>query len=165
METIRRPLAGLAFLALSAAAPGALAHCQVPCGIYDDEARIAAMREDVKTIGKAVTEITKLAGAHDAQAFNQAARWVSTKEEHASRIITTVAEYFLTQKVKLPGEGTKDAAERYAEVLADHHAVLRAAMKTKQTVDPAAVDQLEAALDAMAAHFVSAKEPMPARPR
>ena len=144
-------------LALAAAAPAAFAHCQVPCGIYDDGARIAAMKEDAATIRKAVDQIAQLSGKHDALAFNQATRWVATKEDHASRIITTVAEYFLTQKVKPPQDGSKDAREHYHQVLADHHAVMKAAMKTKQTVDPAAVDALVAAIDAMAHHYTDEK--------
>lgn len=28
------------------------AHCQVPCGIYDDHARVAAMLEDAATVEK-----------------------------------------------------------------------------------------------------------------
>ena len=43
------------------------AHCQVPCGIYDDHARIHQMLEDVATIAKAVTQIAELAGKTDAQ--------------------------------------------------------------------------------------------------
>ena len=31
-----------------------LAHCQIPCGIYDDRARVASMLEDVATIHEAV---------------------------------------------------------------------------------------------------------------
>lgn len=138
------------------------AHCQVPCGIYDDGARLAAMREDATTIGKAVAQVAELSGRHDAAAFNQAARWVVTKEEHASRIITTVAEYFLTQKVQPPKEASKEALDHYHEVLAANHAVMRAAMVTKQTVDPAAVAALNAAIDALASHFTS--EP-PAEPK
>ena len=89
------------------------AHCQVPCGIYDDAARIKHLREDAATIAKAITHINELAGKHDAQAFNQAARWVATKEAHASNIIQTVAEYFLTQKVKpvAPGAGPPEQCD------------------------------------------------------
>ena len=42
-----------AFLFASFAASAAFAHCQVPCGIYDDGARIAQMKEDAATIEKA----------------------------------------------------------------------------------------------------------------
>lgn len=146
----------LFLLALAVGASTAAAHCQVPCGIYDDGARIAAMKEDATTIAKAVAQIGQLAGQGDAQSFNQAARWVATKEDHASRIITTVAEYFLTQKVKAPAAGAKKAErEHYHQLLADHHAVMKAAMKVKQTVDPSAVAALDAAIDEMGHHYTS----------
>ena len=128
------------------------AHCQVPCGIYDDAARIQHLRENVTTIAKAVTIIRDLAGKHDPQAFNQAARWVATKEAHASDIITTVSEYFLTQKVKPVAPGS-DGYDVYLKKLADHHAVMVAAMKTKQSADQAAVAALGKAIDQLASHY------------
>ena len=146
-----------AFLTFTLAASAAFAHCQVPCGIYDDGARFTQMREDAATIEKAVGKIHELSGKHDATAFNQASRWVSTKEDHASRIITTVAEYFLTQKVKPPSGSDPKAVAHYHQVLADHHAVMKAAMKTKQTVAPAAVVALKAAIDELADHYTSKK--------
>jgi len=33
------------------------AHCEIPCGIYGDEARFAAIAEDLTTIEKAMTQI------------------------------------------------------------------------------------------------------------
>jgi nickel superoxide dismutase len=126
--------------------PRAAAHCEVPCGIYDDPARVALMFEDATTIGKAVDEILALAGRTDAPSVNQAARWVHTKEEHATRIQHTIAQYFMTQRIK-PAEAGSAAWEAYATSLAEHHAVLLAAMKTKQTVDPAAVEALRAAIE------------------
>ena len=130
------------------------AHCQVPCGIYDDAARITAMREDATTITKAMDQIRQLAGKHDALAFNQASRWVMTKENHASHVIEVVSEYFLTQKVKPVAVGA-DGYAAYLKKLADHHAVMAAAMKTKQTVDPAAAASLNAAINALAKHYVT----------
>lgn len=126
----------------------AWAHCQVPCGIYDDHARIHAMLEDVTTIAKAMNQINELAGKADAQSFNQAARWVSTKETHASHIAATVSEYFLMQKVKEVEPGSPEY-QKYLESLATHHRVLRAAMKVKQTVDPANADALKASIEAL----------------
>ena len=128
------------------------AHCQVPCGIYDDAARIKNLKEDATTIAKAITNINQLAGAHDGQGFNQAARWVATKEDHASHIITTVAEYFLTQKVK-PAAGGSPGHDAYLLKLADHHAVMVAAMKCKQSADPATVTALNRAIDKLATHY------------
>lgn len=129
-------------------------HCQVPCGIYDDEGRIKAMLEDTLTIAKAVDQLGGLVESHTVQDVNQAVRWVNTKEEHASHIIETVALYFLTQKVKEVESGAPDY-RAYVQKLADHHAVMRAAMKTKQTVDPAAVKALEASIKNLAKHYHS----------
>ena len=47
--------ATLVGLALLPATSGA--HCQVPCGIYDDAARIARMYEDAATIEKAMVQM------------------------------------------------------------------------------------------------------------
>ena len=135
-----------------ARADRAEAHCQVPCGIYDDPMRIAMLHEDTTTIGKAVAQIRELSGKQDAQAFNQLVRWISTKEDHAAHIIEVVTEYFLAQKVKPVAAGA-EGYEAYVKSLADHHAVMVAAMKTKQTVDESAVDALHKAIDALAVHY------------
>ena len=130
----------------------AAAHCQVPCGIYDDAARLTRLREDTTTIEKAIQNITALAGKHDPQSVNQAVRWIATKESHATHIIDVVSEYFLTQKVKpvQPGAGAYDA---YLKSLADHHAVMVAAMKTKQNAEPRYINALRKATAALAAHY------------
>lgn len=141
-----------AFLWIASKPEAAMAHCQVPCGIYDDAARINRLREDAATIAKAVRNIQQMAGSHDTTAFNQAARWVNTKEEHASHIIDVVSKYFLTQKVKVVTDGG-DAYQAYLKKLADHHAVMAAAMKTKQTVSPEAVHNLEHAIEGLAKHY------------
>ena len=130
----------------------ALAHCQVPCGIYDDAARVARLYEDAATIEKAMVQIADLAGKTDALSANQLARWVATKELHASNIITTVSEYFLAQRVK-PVAGGAEGRDAYLASLADHHAVITAAMKTKQNVSVDFVAALRTALDAMGAHY------------
>lgn len=130
------------------------AHCQVPCGIYDDAARIERLREDATTISKAIKNINELAGKHSGTALNQAVRWVTTKEDHASHIIDVVSEYFLTQKVKPVAAGA-EGYEAYLKTLADHHAVMLAAMKTKQAADPATVEALNKAIDKLATHFES----------
>lgn len=145
-------LAGAGSLALASPAS---AHCQIPCGIYDDAMRIDRMREDAATIEKAVKSLADLTPARSALDLNQAARWVAVKEDHASRIIETTSEYFLTQKLK-PASGAERAA--YLETLADHHALMRAAMKTKQTVDPDAVRDLRAAIDAVAERWLEPED-------
>ena len=142
----------VAAFTLGCGADTARAHCQVPCGIYDDAARITQLREDAATIAKAIMKIRELAAKHDPNAFNQATRWTATKDEHASRIIATVSEYFLTQKVK-PAAAGSDAREQYLAKLGDHHAVMVAAMKTKQQVNAQTVTALEKAIDQLATHY------------
>jgi len=142
----------VASMFLTAIRPAAIAHCQVPCGIYDDHARITAMLEDTTTIAKAMDQINELAGKQDAQSFNQATRWVITKEEHAESIQTTIAQYYLAQRVKAAEPGT-EAYDAYLQKLAEHHAVIVAAMKAKQTVDPKAAVALRKAIEAISAYY------------
>lgn len=147
-----------AALAAALLTPAALwAHCQMPCGIYDDAARVKAMVEDTKTIGKAVLQIRDLAGKTDATSANQLARWVVTKEEHASHIISVMAEYFLAQRVKPVAPGG-EGRDEYLTKLAGHHAVIVAAMKTKQDADPATVKALTDALTAIKKYYQAEEE-------
>jgi len=115
------------------------AHCEVPCGIYDDGARFTEMKEDQATIAKAIAQIVELAGAHDANGQNQLARWVATKETHATNTQHVIAQYFMTQKLKASGE-------HYVDKLTAAHGVLVAAMKCKQSADPAMAEALSAAI-------------------
>jgi nickel superoxide dismutase len=153
--------AGLSALALAAVITTVIwavhmerasAHCQMPCGIYDDPARIASLKEDAATITKAITNIIELAPKQDAQSLNQATRWIATKEDHASSIITVVADYFLAQRVK-PVEAGAEGYDAYLKSLADHHAVMVAAMKTKQHCDLATAAALDKAIEALAKHY------------
>ena len=41
-------------------AAGAAAHCEIPCGIYDDEARITILLEHVATVEKSMNQITAI---------------------------------------------------------------------------------------------------------
>ena len=123
------------------------AHCQVPCGIYDDGARISAMRENATSIRKAMTEISTTMGAGTVVAFNQATRWVIEKDRSATAIQEIAADYFLTQRVKA-AEGEARAA--YVEQLEGFHAVMVTAMKCKQQVDAKTADALDAAINSVA---------------
>ena len=53
-----------------------LAHCQVPCGIYNDAARIIQIQEDFSTIQKAMAKIKELSQQQDATSMNQLTRWI-----------------------------------------------------------------------------------------
>ena len=108
------------------------AHCQVPCGIYDDAARIVQLREDFSTIQKAMNQIASLNNKSDAQSLNQATRWIMTKETHANNIQNIVSSYFLTQRIKIKSGKEFDS---YASLATSLHQILVSAMKCKQTVD------------------------------
>jgi len=129
------------------------AHCQIPCGIYDEQARIDQMHEDTDTIAKAIRKMNELAGEDGAQAAQQFVRWTTNKEEHASRIISTISKYFLTQKIKPVAEG-EDGRQAYLEKVGDHHAVMVAAMKAKQNAAPAAAENLRAAIENIEHYWV-----------
>ena len=114
-------------------------HCQLPCGIYDDHARVHSMLEDADTIQKTVILINDNTGKNDAQSSNQLVRSISNKEYHAQSIIETISDYFLTQRVK-PSQSD------YTERLKKHHAVIVASMKAKQNSDLQHVDDLKLAI-------------------
>jgi len=120
-------------------AKSVLAHCQVPCGVYGDQRRFEAMLEDTTTITKAMAQINELAAKNDGLSGNQLARWVMTKEDHASNTQKIIAEYFMTQRIKPDGPD-------YVKKLTAAHSVMVAAMKCKQTVDQANAETLHAAI-------------------
>ena len=116
-----------------------LAHCQVPCGIYNDAARIIQIQEDFSTIQKAMTKIKELSQQQDATSMNQLTRWIITKEDHASKIQKVVSEYFLTQRIKTKTESSE--FDTYVKQTTTLHQILVSAMKCKQTVDLGHVDE------------------------
>ncbi len=120
----------LAFLGAS----GLSAHCQIPCGIYDDENRFASMLEDVATIEKAMNRILELS-AQDKANWNQLVRWVMNKEEHADRLTETVTFYFMAQRVKPADPGDEKAYHKYLKEITLLHRIMVHAMKAKQSTD------------------------------
>ena len=126
---MRTTLCLLTVVVIGLAAHTVYAHCEVPCGIYDDQLRFQSMLEDQATIEKASSQIGELADKHGAHDLNQLVRWVNTKEDHASKIQHTIAQYFMTQRIKADDE-------KYAKKLAAAHAVLVAAMQSKQAASP-----------------------------
>lgn len=137
MKSTFQTLALSALLTL-ATAPAAFAHCQVPCGIFDDNNVITSMHIDYVTIEKAAKQIEELSKDAGANA-NQLVRWVNNKESHAQDIQEKVLNYFLAQKLK-----TDDP--KYDEKLKLCHSVIVAAMKCKQATDSATMEVLHDAL-------------------
>ena len=116
------------------AAANVYAHCEIPCGIYDDEARITMILEHASTIEKSMNQITLL-GKENPLNNNQLVRWIVNKEQHADAVQEIVSQYFMTQRIK-------PDAEKYSDKLSLLHQMLLAAMKCKQTTDTQHVDSL-----------------------
>jgi ubiquitin len=124
-------------------------HCQVPCGIFDDPAIVQQLKQDAETIRKAIVQSIEMHAkvATDILSMNQMVRWITNKDKHADHIIETVANYCLCQRVK---KEVFKSDEDYVQALKAHHAVMQAAMKTKQVLDVAACDALDHAIADMA---------------
>jgi len=129
---MKKALLTLSVTALLAASAGA--HCQIPCGIYDDAARITEMKEHVTTIEKSMNEISKLS-ADSPQSNNQLVRWVNNKEDHADKLTEIVTYYFMAQRIK-------PDTDHYDIKLKTLHGMIITAMKAKQTVDLKQVEKL-----------------------
>jgi len=113
----------------------AAAHCQIPCGIYDDELQVQFMEQDITTIEKSMNQITTL-GAATPVNYNQLVRWVMNKEEHAQKLQDSVTAYFMAQRIKPPVDPADEAAMKdYVNKLTLLHAIQIHAMKAKQSTD------------------------------
>ncbi len=124
------------------------AHCEIPCGIYDDEMRIHMLQEHILTIEKSMKKIKELSSkAKDPQVYNQLVRWIVNKEEHAKKFQYIVWQYFLTQRVKPVSPEKHKEYEAYLRKLELLHKLSFYAMKAKQTVDLKYIEILRKTLD------------------
>jgi nickel superoxide dismutase len=95
-------------------------HCQVPCGIYDDQMRIKMIAEHITTMEKAMNEVMTLS-KESAPNYNQIVRWVVNKEKHAEELSDIVTYYFMTQRLKpVPKTDVKEYVGLYHESQAIH---------------------------------------------
>lgn len=118
------------------------AHCQIPCGIYDDQARFTLLNEHITTIEKSMKTITDLS-AEGEKNYNQIVRWVANKEEHAQKFMDIVTDYFMAQRIK-PADPSDAAAQAdYLKKVELLHNMLVYAMKCKQTTDSANTEKLK----------------------
>ena len=116
-----------AVLLAALASVSAFAHCEIPCGIYDDQLRVKLMYEHLTTIEKSMKQATEIAGKSPVD-YNQLVRWITNKETHADELQHIVTQYFMTQRIKFD-------AGNYDKKLAALHKILVYAMKCKQTTD------------------------------
>ena len=146
-KSVRKRIAAVSILATVAIlASIAYSHCQIPCGIYDDEARFGEIAEHITTIEKSMKEIEKLS-AEAKPNMNQIVRWVNNKELHADELSEIVTYYFMAQRVKLPADGDIKAQNQYVTKLTLLHRMLVYSMKAKQTTDLVNVEQLKSSLN------------------
>ena len=148
---------GIALVALLGVGRIALSHCEIPCGIYNDKARIVLILEHCTTVEKSMKQIAAISAAEKPNQ-NQLIRWVMNKETHADRIQETVTQYFLTQRIKVPAEGDEAADKKYKNQLALLHQIMVKAMKMKQTTDLAHVADARKLVDDFAATYFSAED-------
>ena len=131
----------LSFLVINLLASNIVsAHCQIPCGIYDDASRIILIKENFQTIKKSMDQIERLSDLSDPLSKNQTTRWIFTKEYHAQDIQDIISEYFLTQRIK-------ESDKEYTKKLEHLHKLLFIAMKCKQTINTSYIDESNSLID------------------
>jgi nickel superoxide dismutase len=159
METdIRRKLMlSVLLLAVVGTAPLVYSHCQIPCGIYDDPARLAAIAENITTIEKAMKSIEELS-AQQKPNMNQIVRWVNVKDEHAEDIAHIASYYFMAQRIKPVDKGDAAGYEKYIKQLTLLHEMLVYSMKAKQTTDLANVEKLRSLLADFRSAYLGGQE-------
>ncbi len=117
-------------------AANAYAHCQIPCGIYNDDARFTLLYEYIATMEKSINKIKELSGKTDAHSKNQLVRWVINKDEHAEKFKDILWQYFLTQRIKPVDPKDKEKYQKYLREVELIHQLSFYAMKVKQNVHP-----------------------------
>jgi len=147
----------IAVLIIIALPVTARAHCQVPCGIYNDVMRIMMLEEHITTIEKAMNQITELSSAGDKN-YNQIVRWVTNKDDHVDQFMDIVYNYFMAQRIKITESSATAAYDKYHRQLELLHQMTVYAMKCKQTTDLANVEKLKQLVDDFAEAYLSADD-------
>ncbi len=133
------------------------AHCEVPCGIYNDLLRIKLINEHITTIEKSMKEIERLSKEKEVN-YNQLVRWINTKEEHANKIQHIVSQYFMTQRIKIKTANDAKAFSKYTTQLTLAHKLLILAMKAKQSTDVKYVKDLRTTVKAFSESYFSKED-------
>ena len=133
------------------------AHCEIPCGIYNDKMRIDMLKEHVTTIEKSMNQIIELQKAETIN-YNQLVRWINNKDEHADEMQHIVTQYFMTQRIKPVDGSDKAALEKYQKELGLLHEMLVYAMKAKQTTDVQNCTKLNELIDSFYNSYFSEED-------
>ena len=149
----------LFFFLVVTSSPFLFSHCEVPCGIYNDQLRLAMIEEHIMTIEKAITQIIALS-IENPQNMNQIVRWIMNKEHHAEEIQHIISQYFLTQRLKPTDKEDSGNYPKLIQNLQHCHEILVLAMKTKQSTDLENVEALKQSVKNFSAfYFGKAEEP------
>ncbi len=133
--------------ALTSGPAGVRAHCEIPCGIYDDGMRIEEMKEHIRTIEKSINLIQELGKSADIN-YNQLVRWINNKDLHADKLQEIVYTYFMNQRIKPVASAEKEKYQKYIRELTLLHEIAVNAMKAKQTTDLDLIDVLDKKVEA-----------------
>lgn len=150
---MRRNVLLLSALVVMSLATRGSAHCQIPCGIYNDPARFVQMREHIRTIEKSMKKIVELGTASEKN-DNQIVRWVNNKEQHADKLTEIVTYYFMAQRVTPAKPDDEKAYAKYTGQLVLLHRMVYRAMKAKQTTDLEHVTELRKLVDTFEASYL-----------
>ena len=131
------------------------AHCEIPCGIFQDEVRIDLLKEHFTTIEKSMNQINELQ-AEESINYNQLIRWVNNKEEHANKVQEIVSQYFLHQRIKPVGSDSEKFGKYQKELLLLHHLSVYS-MKSKQSTDVKWIEKLRATIEKFEASYFEGK--------
>ena len=146
----------LALCAFSFLAPATIsAHCQIPCGIYNDDNVIESMHTDFETIEKASKQIIELS-KNPSKNAHQLTRWITNKESHAQAIQEKILNYFLAQRLKLAE--AKSSQATYTAKLQLCHQIIVTSMKCKQSTDATNVAKLHDLMHDFEKHFGTQKK-------
>lgn len=133
------------------------AHCEIPCGIYNDSLRITLIGEHISTIEKSMNMIVKLSKSQNID-HNQLVRWIDNKEEHAKKTQEIITQYFMHQRIKPVGMEKKKKYEKYVKEITLLHRMLVYAMNCKQTTDSKNIGKLRTLLSEFTASYFAKKQ-------
>jgi len=143
----------LALILLGLVSSIVYSHCQIPCGIYSDPARLDMIAEHITTIEKSMKQITELSEQNKPD-MNQIVRWVNNKDVHADELAHIVTYYFMAQRIKPVDKSETQAYQQYIKKLTLLHEMLVYSMKAKQTTDLSNVEKLKSLLDEFRAAYL-----------
>lgn len=93
-----RLMLGVCLITVAFITPLVYSHCQVPCGIYDDPARLNKIAENTALVEKAMKTVEELS-AQTKPNMNQIVRWVNVKDQHADDTAQIITCYFMAQRI------------------------------------------------------------------